>query len=111
MTAATLQATVLRLPSADAPPVAQKARHGRLPKHIPTLWRARLDRSGLTRVIRLQAQLDMVQDACVKNYAAFKELTEQESCIVKRIAEFLVIHKELDAQRKSLKTQLEQCPA
>lgn len=54
-------AAVVRLASADGPAIQQHPPRGPRPKHVLSLWRARLDRSQAVNVLALQAQVALVQ--------------------------------------------------
>lgn len=68
--AAPLPSNVLRLPGAAAEPVVQQRRHGRLPKHVPTILRTsasakvidlrmcRLDRAGMRYPTETKEELE-----------------------------------------------------
>ena len=97
---------VLRLPSAATQPVVQQSRRGRLPKHVPTLWRARLDRSGATRVLQLQAQLAFVQGESAQAYTKFMVAFSAMKAAEREVDRLSAIHKELIDLTKCLKAQL-----
>ena len=74
--AQTSPATVIRLPSADGQPIQQHPSRGRRPKHVLSLWRARLDRSQALAVIALDAQIELaveVRHACHLRCLALSE--------------------------------------
>lgn len=106
--AQTIPATVIRLPSADGEAVQQHPPRGRRPKHVLSLWRARLDRSQVVTVLALQAQLALVQqtqDECnARAEVAWANLKEAERLDKLIDAELRV----LGQQIKSIKAQLAQ---
>lgn len=61
-------AAVVRLPGADGPAIQQRPPRGRRPKHVLSLWRARLDRSQALTVLALQAQLALLVQMDEESY-------------------------------------------
>ena len=101
-------AAVVRLASAGAPAVQQHPPRGRRPKHVLSLWRARLDRSQAVTVLALQAQLALVeqmQEKCFQHgKALWANLREAERLDKLNDAEFSVLSQQL----ATIKAQLAQ---
>ena len=101
-------AAVVRLASADGPPIQQRPPRGPRPKHVLSLWRARLDRSQAVTVLALQAQLALVeqtQEKCFQHgKALWANLREAERLDKLNDAEFSVLNQQL----ATIKAQLAQ---
>ena len=101
-------AAVVRLASAGAPAVQQHPPRGRRPKHVLSLWRARLDRSQAVTVLALQAQLALVrqtQEEChQRGEVLWANLKEAERLHKLNTAEYSVLNQQL----ATVKVQLAQ---
>lgn len=99
-------AAVVRLSSADAPAVQQHPPRGRRPKHVLSLWRARLDRSQAVTVLALQAQLALVrqaQDECQqRGRVLWANLNEAERLDKLNDAENRVLNQQLATVKAQL---------
>ena len=101
-------AAVVRLASADGPAIPQHPPRGRRPKHVLSLWRARLDRSQAVIVLALQAQLALVeqtQEECFqRGKVLWTNVREAERLDKLNDAEFSVLNQQL----ATIKAQLAQ---
>ena len=101
-------AAVVRLASADGPAIQQRPPRGPRPKHVLSLWRARLDRSQAVTVLALQAQLALVeqtQEECFQHgKTLWANLKEAERLDKLNDAEFSVLSQQL----ATIKAQLAQ---
>ena len=100
---------VVRLASADGPAIQQnRPRGGPRPKHVLSLWRARLDRSQAVAVLALQAHLALVhraQEECYqRGEMLWANLKEAERLDKLNTAEYSV----LNQQFATIKAQLAQ---
>lgn len=101
-------AAVVRLASADGPAIQQNRPRGPRPKHVLSLWRARLDRSQAVAVLALQAHLALVhraQEEChQRGEMLWANLKEAERLDKLNTAEYGV----LNQQFATIKAQLAQ---
>lgn len=99
-------AAVVRLPHADSPIVQQSPPRGRRPKHVLSLWRARMDRPQAINVLALEAQLALVLQAKYECYQRSKVLSlnlkEADRLDRLNVDEYGL----LDRQSESIKEQL-----
>ena len=97
---------VVRLPGADDPAIQQHPPRGRRPKHVLSLWRARLDRSQAVTVLALQAQLALVrqaQDEChQRGEMLWANLEEAERLDKLNTAEYSVLNQQLATVKAQL---------
>lgn len=108
-------AAVVRLASADGPVVQQHPPRGRRPKNVLSLWRARLDHTQAVKVLALQAQFELVQNAkdeCLQRAkAAWANLKEAERLDKLIDTEYSVLKQQLEAIKAQLAQAAERGPA
>ena len=101
-------AAVVRLAGADGPAIQQHPPRGRRPKHVLSLWRARLARSQAVAVLALESQCRLARQRRKECFERCLALTRERKEVERRDDVIGIEYGVLDKLVKDIEAQIAQ---